>query len=420
MGRRPIDDDELGEQIGAVAAVEELSRGAALVLRDPHRGGLPLVRRPRGRRRRRRGRAARPVRRDQRGPAQVAVVTNVGRDHTDGGAGLAGGDRLGEGRASSSPRATSCSARPTRTSRRCSPPRGPRRRGRATSTSAARPTGWRSVGGCVDLWTPSGRVEDVYLPVHGAHQGDNAALALAVGRGLLRRVRPTRTSSPRPSPASSSRGGSRSCGASRPSCSTAPTTSTGPRAAAQHPGRGLHPGRARSSWSSACSQGRDPAEMLEALGATEAGFVVACTPPSPRAIPASEVAAAAERLGIAAEAVGDVSSAVEPGAGDRHRRRPGARHRVATTWWATLAVACWPRKTWIDDTPTTDAQGQRPLLVRERQEVQALPQGRDGPHPARARVSPVARCPTTIDAPALRRDRRPEPARRVDGEGRRR
>ena len=58
-------------------------------------------------------------------------------------------------------------------------------------------------------------------------------------------------------------------------------------------------------------QGRDPAEMLEALGATEAGFVVACTPPSPRAIPAPEVAAAAERLGIAAEAVGDVPSAVD-------------------------------------------------------------------------------------------------------------
>ena len=45
-------------------------------------------------------------------------------------------------------------------------------------------------------------------------------------------------------------------------------------------------------------QGRDPAEMLEALGATEAGFVVACTPDSPRAIPAPELAAAAERLGI--------------------------------------------------------------------------------------------------------------------------
>ena len=46
-------------------------------------------------------------------------------------------------------------------------------------------------------------------------------------------------------------------------------------------------------------QGRDPLEMLEAIGATEAGFVVACTPPSPRALPAPELAAAADKLGIA-------------------------------------------------------------------------------------------------------------------------
>ena len=36
--------------------------------------------------------------------------------------------------------------------------------------------------------------------------------------------------------------------------------------------------------------------MLEALGATDAGFILACTPDSPRAIPASELAAAAEPL----------------------------------------------------------------------------------------------------------------------------
>ena len=75
-------------------------------------------------------------------------------------------------------------------------------------------------------------------------------------------------------------------------------------------------------------EGRDPAEMLEALGATEAGFVVACTPPSPRAIPAPEVAAAAERLGIVAEAVRDVADGGRPRARGRHRRRPGPRHRL--------------------------------------------------------------------------------------------
>ena len=52
-------------------------------------------------------------------------------------------------------------------------------------------------------------------------------------------------------------------------------------------------------------------EMLEALGAVDAGFLVACTPESPRAIPAPEVAAAADALGIVAEAVPNVADAVE-------------------------------------------------------------------------------------------------------------
>ena len=58
-------------------------------------------------------------------------------------------------------------------------------------------------------------------------------------------------------------------------------------------------------------RGRDPVEMLQALGATEAGFIVACSPDSPRAIPASELAAAAESLGIVSESVSTVEDAVE-------------------------------------------------------------------------------------------------------------
>ena len=50
-------------------------------------------------------------------------------------------------------------------------------------------------------------------------------------------------------------------------------------------------------------EGRDPTEMLVALDAPAAGYLVACTPPSPRAIPAAQVAAAADGLGIVAEAV---------------------------------------------------------------------------------------------------------------------
>ena len=50
--------------------------------------------------------------------------------------------------------------------------------------------------------------------------------------------------------------------------------------------------------------------MLEALGAGDAGFLIACTPDSPRAVPAPVVAAAADSLGIVAESVPDVESAL--------------------------------------------------------------------------------------------------------------
>jgi dihydrofolate synthase/folylpolyglutamate synthase len=57
-------------------------------------------------------------------------------------------------------------------------------------------------------------------------------------------------------------------------------------------------------------RGKDPAEMLEALDADRARLVVACPPPSPRAIPAEEVAAAAEKLGLATEVAASVADAL--------------------------------------------------------------------------------------------------------------
>jgi dihydrofolate synthase/folylpolyglutamate synthase len=56
---------------------------------------------------------------------------------------------------------------------------------------------------------------------------------------------------------------------------------------------------------------RDPTSILEALDAATADLVIACTPPSPRGIPASEVASAAAALGVAAQVVPDVGRAVD-------------------------------------------------------------------------------------------------------------
>jgi dihydrofolate synthase/folylpolyglutamate synthase len=302
-----ISDDELGEEIGAVAAVEELSgvrpsyfeiltaaafRWFADLAVDVAVIEVGLL-----------GRFdATNVAR-----AQVAVVTNVGRDHTDGAPGwkvaiasekagiIEPDSHLVLGETDPDLQAVFVAEGPADTWRRDSD----------FGCEANRV----AVGGrVVDLWTPNGRVEDLYLPLHGAHQGDNAAIALAsveafFGGALDEEV------------VTSAFAGMRLPGRFEV-VRRDPTVILdcahnvdGARAAAQ---------TLADEFTLAGSvvmvvgllQGRDPVEMLEALGATEAGFLVACTPPSPRAIPAPELAAAADKLGIASEAVADVGSAV--------------------------------------------------------------------------------------------------------------
>jgi dihydrofolate synthase/folylpolyglutamate synthase len=57
-------------------------------------------------------------------------------------------------------------------------------------------------------------------------------------------------------------------------------------------------------------KGRDPVEMLEGLDPSHIVLVVACPPPSPRALPPTEVASAAADMGLAAEAAGSVPDGV--------------------------------------------------------------------------------------------------------------
>ena len=70
----------------------------------------------------------------------------------------------------------------------------------ATATSAvARATARARRTRCVDLYTPEAEYDEVFLPLHGAHQADNAAIALAaaeafLGRAARRRRRRTRRS----------------------------------------------------------------------------------------------------------------------------------------------------------------------------------------------------------------------------------
>ena len=57
--------------------------------------------------------------------------------------------------------------------------------------------------------------------------------------------------------------------------------------------------------------GRDVVEMLESLEARQADLVIACTPQSPRAVPASDVAAVVRAMGVMVEQIDDVATAVQ-------------------------------------------------------------------------------------------------------------
>ena len=166
-------------------------------------------------------------------------------------------------------------------------------------------------GRLLDLYTPAARYEEMYLPLHGAHQADNAAAALAAaeaffGAPVEEDVVAEALSSVR-SPGRMEVVGHRPLvildGAHNPD---------GARAAAATiedefsvvAGRILVVGLLKA---------RDPREMLEALGTEGVRLVVACPPDLARAMPPAEVAAAARDLGLPAEVAPTVAAGVRRG-----------------------------------------------------------------------------------------------------------
>ncbi|MCU1460130.1 MAG: folC [Acidimicrobiales bacterium] len=163
-------------------------------------------------------------------------------------------------------------------------------------------------GRVVDIRTPGASYDELFIPVHGAHQGDNAALALAAAEAFFGAPiapdvvidafaglqLPGRLEIVGRQPLVVLDGAHNPAGAHAAADAI-------DEAFANRPGRILVTGMLN---------GRDPDEMLAALGAARARLVVACPPPSPRALPAAEVAAAAARLGVAAEVASSVLEAV--------------------------------------------------------------------------------------------------------------
>jgi dihydrofolate synthase/folylpolyglutamate synthase len=165
-------------------------------------------------------------------------------------------------------------------------------------------------GRLISLETPEARYEDVFLSLHGAHQADNAAVAVAAAEALLDRALPADL-------VAAVLGQARAPGRLEVVGHSPLVLLDG-----AHNVAGAHalrealaeefPAAARTLVVGLLRE-KDPPEMLDALGAPEADRLIACEPPSPRARPATEVAEAARRLGLPGanvEAVPDVGDAL--------------------------------------------------------------------------------------------------------------
>ncbi|HMK62644.1 MAG TPA: cyanophycin synthetase, partial [Acidimicrobiales bacterium] len=165
-----------------------------------------------------------------------------------------------------------------------------------------------AVGGrLVSLRTPTASYDELYLPLHGAHQGENAALAVACAEAFfgtalaedtvaaaLASVRvPGRFEVVGRSPLVVLDGAHNVAGAHALAATLAE----------MHPQGGIVSviGMLR---------GRDPSAVFQALSAGGVSAVVTCTAPSPRAIPAVELAEAARAVGLEAQSTDAVPDAV--------------------------------------------------------------------------------------------------------------
>lgn len=163
-------------------------------------------------------------------------------------------------------------------------------------------------GRLVHLFTPGGEYRDVFLPIHGAHQAENAALALAsseamlgtpLADGLVRDVFAAMTSPGRlevvgHQPLVLLDGAHNVAGARALLTALAEEF--------PHEPRTLVVGLLRE---------KDPLEMLDALEARSANSIVCTRPPSPRALDPARVADAAYELGIARERVAVVDEVAD-------------------------------------------------------------------------------------------------------------
>jgi dihydrofolate synthase / folylpolyglutamate synthase len=166
-----------------------------------------------------------------------------------------------------------------------------------------------AVGGrSITVRTPYGTHRELFVPLHGPHQGENATIAIAAAEAFFGRAVdeevlaaalasvtvPGRLEVVRHSPLVVLDGAHNRDGA---------------RALADALREGFSPAGGRHLVLGVLA-GRDPAELLAALGVGAADQVVCATPPSPRGVPAAELAEAVTATGARATAVPEVGEAL--------------------------------------------------------------------------------------------------------------
>ncbi len=169
-----------------------------------------------------------------------------------------------------------------------------------------------AVGGrLLTVRTPGARYEDLYLPLHGAHQGDNAALAVAAAEAFF-------------------------------GAPLVPEVVEAAFAAVRIPARlevlghgplvvvdGAHNPAGMQALATALREdfrvegavvgvvgmlrGRDPRTLLGTLAGAGVKTVVVCTAPSPRALPAEQLAEAAAAVGLEVHTADGPAAAVRSG-----------------------------------------------------------------------------------------------------------
>ena len=238
---------------------------------------------------------------------QVAVVTNIGFDHTNGSgdwqqriasekAGvIKPGAHLILGSVEHRLEAVFAAQRPAHIWRL----------NHEITVTADQP---RPTGRSLSVETPLQRLEECVLPLHGAHQSRNCALAIAAASAFLQRpldphsvatglgcvVMPARLETVRSNPTVVLDG------AHNPDAAAA---------LAQSLADDL-PCSGQRTLIIGLLAGRDPHAMLTALDVTRFDQVITCTPPTARAQPACDLAAAAQHLGCNAMTIDDIGEAL--------------------------------------------------------------------------------------------------------------